>query len=365
MSWLRRLRRLKLDGNERVLAIAAIGLITLVASLTFRPTHADLIPLGAPPSVMTPAAAPEPSGPSEPRNELENGLRNSETGPWLHLGANVNDPSSVTSLAAGHEKPEWSWIGSACPANDPYRVKFCFESNPLSGGTPEREILTVGNSHSVQFTSALMEVADRRPNWSVRAMASPGCPFSYVSRPSNDCEQVWKVATDYILDKQPDLVVVLATRSNATGPENLLPGLPEWIRMIETSTKSQVVAIRDTPRFQTDMHECGLDKGTDAKACDQSITYDPIPMHRAAIEAAGATYIDLTQSFCPKNRCQPVLGGLWVYLDANHPNADYWRTLADVVSLRINADPNLRWWPRFAYLGQVIPRPNEPVQPVL
>lgn len=364
MHSLQQLRSMKLDGNERTFGVLALVVVVLVSALLFRPGPADVIPLGDAPGVMTAPSPPPRAAPTPPRERAEQ-LVNVPTGPWLALGANMADPGSVTTPVAQSPEPNWAWIGQGCAPTDPYRVDHCYELAPAAGRAPERTILTVGNSHSVQFTAAFLETADRRPSWVIRAMAAPGCPFTYVTNPKNECEHLWTTATQYIRAEQPDLVVVLATRSDSSGHENLLPGLAEWIKMIEDSTTSEVVAIRDTPRFETDLYECALDRGPADRACVVTKEYDPISAHRAELEAAGATYIDVTHQFCPNERCQPVVGGLWTYLDDNHPSADYWRTLAGYLSMRIHSDPNLRWWPPLAYLGDVIERPKTEVKPVV
>lgn len=357
------LRRPPLAGNESRYASALLALALVLVLLVFRPGPADVIPLGGAPDVMQPPPATETTAAAPGPRTGGASIYNVETGPWLTAGANAAHAEAITTPLTISPEPNWASFGQGCAA-DEYAVPHCYEFRPADGVTTDRQILTVGNSHSVQFSAGLMEVLDRRPNWSIRAMAAPGCAFTYVATPKSDCEQVWSTATEYILDRQPDMVVVLATRSNAHGPENLLPGLAAWIKMIEDSTTSEVVAIRDTPRFDFDIHNCAVDNGTGSSACKVHDATQPLPEHEAALEQAGATYIDITNLICPRRTCQPVLGGLWTYLDDNHPSADFWRSLAGYLSMRINADPHLEWWPRDAYLGNVIDRPRNEVKPV-
>ena len=360
----RRPHTFKLEGNEFRVGIAAIALVTLILLATFRPGAAHVIPLGLAPELITPSAPTTPARPDPaPRTSTE-GIQNVETGAWLNLGANAPDAADQTQLVNPESHPNWSAPGNGCPETDPWFVPFCFELSPAGGVEPDRSVLTVGNSHSVQFTSAFLETMDRRPNWSIRTMASPGCPFSYVPYPKSDCERLWTIATQYIQANQPDMVAVLATRSSVDGPENLLPGLAEWIRMIEDTTSSQVVALRDTPRFAFDMYKCAEKYGTSSDHCVVHTSLDPLLDQEYTLERAGAAYIDVNASVCPDSLCRPVIGGVWTYLDENHPSADYWRTLANQVATGITRDPDFYWWPKLPYLGDKRERPSAEVRPV-
>lgn len=274
------------------------------------------------------------------------------TGPWLTLGANAPNRASLTEPASGSHAPSWANLGDHCAPSDPYNSEFCYVVGPAADTQPERTIYTVGNSHSAQIGAALLEVVDRRTNWTLRSQAVGGCPFDYVPEPQNPCQEMWQLATKYILEQQPDLVVVMGTRSTLTGPENLLPGLADWIIMIESKTSSEVVAVRDTPRFTKNPMDCAASDGPASEACAFPADISANLSQQKFLEDAGATYIDLNPYFCPLSECRPVIGGVWVYIDTNHINADFWRTLAWKLSIFINAE--IDWWPQNPYLGDVL-----------
>lgn len=285
--------------------------------------------------------------------------------PWAGIGANAPERSTTPLII--QNVVDWGAIGKRCLDDDPYPSFQC-NVMPTDGSEAEREIYALGNSHSALFSNALLEAVSRRPTWTLRSQADPGCPFEYVSKPKTDCERLWETGTRYILDQEPDLVFVLATRS-AEDPSNesLQPGLTEWIRMIEEKTDSEVIAIRDTPRFSFDMADCARDYGFESDDCHVNVTandraQEALDKHAREIEAAGGTWIDITSRICPDYVCRPAIAGVRTYFDNNHLSASYWRTLAPAVSEQLH--PVVSWWPADPYRGRVIDRSNDALEPV-
>ena len=287
------------------------------------------------------------------------------TGPWLALGANHPAPGGATEPEPGIDPPAWVAIGTPCATDDAYISPHCHIVGTASGEAPERSIYVLGNSHTVQLGAALLEAVDRHGEWSMRSQAAPGCPFEFVEEPDGPCQEMWRTGTRYILEQQPDLVVIMATRSSADGPdeENLLPGLIEWVEMITSATTTRVVVVRDSPRFDFDMHRCAVQRGPSSPECAVDDPTLQLPGHRLSLETAGAAYIDLNGAICPDGVCRPVVGGVWTYMDDNHIGADFWRTLARPLSAQLNA--RLQWWPADPYLGEPLPRPTSGADPVL
>ena len=57
---------------------------------------------------------------------------------------------------------------------------------------------------------------------------------------------------------------------------------------------------------------------------------------QAAARAGGRVrLIDLTRHFCSTSRCFPVVGGAYVYKDANHMNATFATTLGPFLLRRL------------------------------
>lgn len=351
----------EIEGNEWRVSAAILAVLVLGATLFFRPAAADSLPLGAAPTVMTqPAPVVEPD--YDPRLQLSLDTKD-ETGPWVRLGANAPAAATMVKPAPGQPSGSWTQIGQRCSRDDPWATPVCYVLPTTNGEQPEHVVYTLGNSHTIQLTAALLEVVDRRSNWALRAQATPACPFAWRENPGSDCEHMWSAGTRYILDQQPDLVVVMATRSSADGPENELAGLADWVAMIRAQTTSQVVVVRDSPRFGFNMHQCGADRGTDNPDCAVWEDVSPNNEQRKRLEDAGAIYLDFNQFICPNSTCRPVIGGVWTYMDDNHMTAEFWRTLSQQFSLRLSA--HLDWWPKRPYIGELLDRPKVSVPPVV
>lgn len=281
---------------------------------------------------------------------------------WAHVGANAigTDPSD----APAQTLPDWGAVGATCLPNDPYVSPHCNllgQADPTK--PPERTIYALGNSHTVLASAALLEVVGREPGWALRTQAWPGCPFEFVEKPTNGCQELWQIGTKYILEQQPDLVLIMGTRSRADGTENQLPGFAEWVSMIESKTKTEVVALRDSPRFDKDMHMCVQEHHGDEQACAVPYHFGNIDDHVASLRNAGATWVDLTELICPDGLCSPSQGGLTVYMDSNHMTASYWRTLAKPLSEAISKE--LNWWPHNPYNGTYVDRTSQPAPPIV
>lgn len=285
------------------------------------------------------------------------------TGPWTRLGVNAEDPAAETDPAAGLHQEAWTGAGDRCAADDPYRSAICFVRGAQPDQEAERTILVLGNSHTVQLTAALHEVADRRPGWVVRTQAAPACTFSGPETRTDECRHVWEIGTRYILEQQPDLVVVMATRSSAGGSENLYPGLVDWAEQIRTRTTTRVLVVRDSPRFGFDMGRCAREQGTGSAGCAARVDNSALDDHRIDLERAGAIYLDLNARLCPDGVCRPVIGGVWTYMDDNHLSADIWRTLAAPLSEYLHT--RVGWWPGNPYIGEKLPLPHTTIDPVI
>jgi SGNH domain (fused to AT3 domains) len=66
------------------------------------------------------------------------------------------------------------------------------------------------------------------------------------------------------------------------------------------------------------------------------------PLGEAVRQVPGTTALDVSALLCTPDRCPPVVGGVFVYMDDNHVSDTYVRTMAEAV------EPELRrlipWW---------------------
>lgn len=92
-----------------------------------------------------------------------------------------------------------------------------------------------------------------------------------------------------------------------------------------------VLAARDTPRWEEDQYQCAeavIDGGgTPAEAdadcgadIEDKLAAENPAQPLAALTGAGSsvTLLDLSAQICPGGRCSPVLGEVFVYMDTDH-----------------------------------------------
>lgn len=205
----------------------------------------------------------------------------------------------------------------------------------------------VGNSHSERFTNIAFETADRTVPMNVRSHAAPGCAFDYVDDPAADnaCQQLWTIALDYIEDEQPEAVAVMATMSTTGSGDETFPELPAWIeRVHEVSPETDVIAIRDTPRFDEVPYDCAIANGWDSPDCVNTYTRSNIDDYIAEVSSSGGVWVDVNDGICPDGVCKPQTGGLVTYYDTNHLTAPYMRSLAQIFASQVSE--GVDWWPQ-------------------
>lgn len=83
---------------------------------------------------------------------------------------------------------------------------------------------------------------------------------------------------------------------------------------------TEVITIRDVPRFHDNLFACGEQLGHDDAAC--TVTLDESWADPYASTAASAS-LDLTAQICPGLECTPTRDGEYVYLDDNHITATF------------------------------------------
>lgn len=126
-------------------------------------------------------------------------------------------------------------------------------------------------------------------------------------------------------------VMTTVTRTVADSPAETLPAGTDTAMQTLLDRGIDVLAVRDTPRWEVDQYQCAEavidDGGTPAEAddaCGADAEDKLAPENPAAPLAelegpsAAVTLLDLTPQICPDGRCSPVLGDVYVYMDDNH-----------------------------------------------
>lgn len=227
---------------------------------------------------------------------------------------------------------EWVGLGDRCtgavrPAT-PIVRDSCMRMAGADADAPR--VLVVGDSHAEQWMGALIPLAEER-GWDMIALLRGGCTFAdpSTSRSGPQCREWQRDVLDYADHLQPDVVVTMGTRSEVEGDDERVPrGLRQAIDTLRSSG-SEVVLLRDNPRFDEDMFECLERQDDGERRCARDAGDVLAPLNPARnLAGDGVHVVDLTPYLCPDGVCLPEIGNVAVYMDDNHLTWTYARTLA-------------------------------------
>ena len=230
--------------------------------------------------------------------------------------------------------------GAWAPASS-FRQVNCQQLLP-AGATAESTIVVVGSSHARQYIPSLIPTAEARGAQIVNLTMS-GCSYLGGTDRTGYCAGYDDYVLAYLDAVQPDTVLTTVTQTRAEGRAETLPAGTDTAIQLILDRGIDVIAARDTPRWETDQYVCAEavvdDGGTPVEAdaaCGADASQKLAPTNPAAplaaLTASGAegaegaesaegstvTLLDLTPQICPQGRCSPVLGDLYVYMDDDH-----------------------------------------------
>lgn len=141
----------------------------------------------------------------------------------------------------------------------------------------------------------------------------------------------WRAAAIEQLRADPPDVIVLA---NHVGADDRSADRVEELWRDATATSlarlpaaSQTVLVAETPELAMSPPECLGTYLEDALACaglrDEAVNAPVIAGQRAAADAAGATFVDVTDLLCGRELCPAVIGATLVYGDEHHLTATF------------------------------------------
>lgn len=197
-------------------------------------------------------------------------------------------------------------------------------------------IVVVGSSHSRQYIPALLPTAEARGAQVVN-LTMDGCQFLAGAERDGYCAGYDEYVLSYVDSIDPDTVLTTATLTDAGSAEETLPdGAASSVQAL-LDRGIDVIAARDTPRWESDQFQCAEDVidggGTPAEAdeaCGADASQklaasnpakplaDLVPAGPGDGAAAEVTLLDLSTQICPEGRCSPVLGDVSVYMDDDH-----------------------------------------------
>lgn len=259
--------------------------------------------------------------------------------PWLATRATVDAPvvPSSTRLAS-----DWVELDSPCAGTfRPAGVEAaasCVQTDPIADAPM---FLVIGDSHAQQWLGAVLPIL-REEGWNAVALLKGGCAFAPEEEASEACATWREQAEDYAVALAADVVMLVGTKAAPMSPDERVPfGLEHPIDSIVQSG-SQVILIRDNPRFDFDMYRCWEESEPEG-GCEVEVSAvlaedDPA----ADLAREGAVYsIDLTEFVCPDGVCMPVVGNVAVFLDDNHLSASYAASLSPAVAAALRTIPGI------------------------
>ncbi|UQN28113.1 acyltransferase family protein [Brachybacterium kimchii] len=264
------------------------------------------------------------------------------------FGATIPSPDVVT-------KPSEHTYAEDCQKELGLPDTVTCRYTPAPDGDPDLTVALAGDSHAGQYTGAIQQIAKER-NWAVYYIGHSGCTFT-TDPATNQCEDVntsWETLIDGV---DPDVLITMGTRTSFDGGsdtesdrENLDSALP-----LTTERGIPVLLLRDNPRWPKkeesgNRFDCSFDvlrEGGDAAQADAECGDDMKNRMDAenpsAYRASDDPYAPIriadpaTDVLCPKGRCSPIIGNVFVYRDSYHLTDAFSRTMDDWFEEQIDA----------------------------
>lgn len=219
----------------------------------------------------------------------------------------------------------------------------------VAPGQARRTVVLVGDSHADHWRAALYPVA-LRLRWSVIVITHGSCPFSTVAQdaPSwkRDACVAWNDNVRTWFGQHPEVSAIVT--SDHPGPVEREAGetmMNAWVRGTLGAWASlpqnvqHILVLRDVPFIHESTLPCverTIRRHRDSsRAC--TLLRRRVVHHDPAVTAARRTKgraqaVDLTNFFCDRVRCHPVVGGALVYKDfEDHLTPVFAATLAPFI----------------------------------
>ncbi|MDM7990203.1 acyltransferase family protein [Arthrobacter sp. zg-Y877] len=221
----------------------------------------------------------------------------------------------------------------------------------FSGGNPEAEVVWVaGDSHAVQWMAPIAAIAQER-GWMLKWSNAAGCPLVEASIVSirgepvptdaaEHCRRWNRALVDAVEADKPDRVFVamfaaaehIDDGSGQSQTDQYARGLAlDWKRWVDVGIT--VIPVTDPPlNGSVRSLDCLALNAATPTACavprDQALGINPFVEAAAMVDSPSVRPLDLTDYFCDLHKCYSAVGGVSVYFDADHLNAQYAQALA-------------------------------------
>lgn len=230
----------------------------------------------------------------------------------------------------------------------PYRCTF---GSPVEDATGT--VALIGDSHATHWRSALLHVASRK-RWHGISIARSSCPFTQATPDIPDRQGCvdWNDDVLRFLAENPeiDTVVVSQHRGLVLAPKGTDPREEQvrgYIRAwgLLPGTVKQVIVIRDTPYTRTHTGRCIEQARRRREDIGQvcalprsgALKSDPAASAARRSSDPRVRLVDMTDYFCGRKLCYPVIGGVLVNKDNTHLSLMYGTTLGPYLLREIDA----------------------------
>jgi hypothetical protein len=272
------------------------------------------------------------------------------------FGAAARDPRTPCANAALDDKAIPAPIAADQLPNAPCErvrrerpLSICEFGAAAAPGTPA--VALIGDSHAMHWRGAV-EGAATAEGWHAVSITRSGCGFSHVLKRerralSSGCRR-WRAAIPRWLARNARVHTVFVsgitggpviTERGKSRLETEADGYEQAWRTLPRSVR-RIVVLRDIPRMRTPTIACvqhALDTGGQtAGACgvprSDALDADPAVLAAQRMRTPRASVVDLSDVFCARRDCHPVIGGALVYKeDGHHMTSLFAGTLAPIL----------------------------------
>ena len=232
----------------------------------------------------------------------------------------------------------------------------------VSKSKAKRHFALLGDSHALHWRRAL-DVVALSERWRGFSITTAGCPFSAAVKDLGGglreyCSEWYRaalrwlrshreVSTVFISQFAPMPLVVDGelTGSGTRNHKLKMAGVRRMLRALPRSVK-HVVTIRDNPLPTQEQFDCvdrvaaagTADPGTACASGRGALRWDATASAARLLKSRRFDVVDLSEFFCDRRHCYPVVGGARVFRDPfGHITTAYSRTLGPFLRREIRA----------------------------
>jgi hypothetical protein len=210
-----------------------------------------------------------------------------------------------------------------------------------------RTVAVIGDSHAAAWEPAL-DAAGKQLHFRLVVRSKSTCPMldgpitsPYLHREYTECEQWRQHVLDDLRAHPPALIVVAMSRRYgadfgwASYDPTWLSGLTRELSTLR-AIGAPVLVLGPVPDPHSWVPTCVSAHLNDAAACaaprSQAVNEEGVVAEKAATEAGGASYVDLSDLFCTPAVCPVIVGNQLVFRDDNHITPEYAAFLGPVMA---------------------------------